>query len=69
MGINKIGQSNPDVVALQTRLIKDGFLFGAATGYFGPATKAAVIAYQKKHGLSPLGVIGPATRNLLNQGI
>ena len=69
MGMNNIGQSDPNVVALQKRLTKDGLLFGAATGYFGPATKAAVIAYQKKHGLSPLGVIGPATRNLLNQGI
>ncbi len=67
--MNKIGQSNPDVVALQKRLIKDGFLKGSATGYFGPATKAAVMAYQTKHGLSPLGVIGPSTRNLLNQGI
>jgi hypothetical protein len=69
LGINKIGQSDPDVVALQNRLIKDRLFSGVATGYFGPLTKAAVQAYQTKHGLSPLGVVGPATRNLLNQGI
>lgn len=68
-GMNKIGQSDPDVVALQQRLIKDGYLTSSATGYFGPATKAAVEEYQTANGLSPVGVVGPATRNLLNQGI
>jgi peptidoglycan hydrolase-like protein with peptidoglycan-binding domain len=64
------GVSNPDVVALQNRLVTDGLLTdGSNTGYFGPLTKAAVQAYQTKHNLSPLGVVGPATRNLLNQGI
>ena len=69
IGMNKIGQSDPDVVALQNRLAKDGLFSGASTGYFGPLTKAAVEAYQTYHSLSPLGVVGPATRNLLNQGI
>jgi len=68
-GMNKVGQSDPNVVALQNRLAKDGYFSGSATGYFGPVTKAAVKAYQTNHGLSPLGVVGPATRNLLNQGI
>lgn len=68
-GMNKVGQSDPDVVALQKRLTIDGLFKGYATGYFGPLTKASVQAYQTKHGLSPLGVVGPATRNLLNQGI
>ena len=69
-GIDEIGQSNPDVVALQERLIADGYLSaGSDTGYFGPLTKAAVEAYQTANGLQPLGVVGPATRGLLNQGI
>jgi len=69
IGMTGIGQSNPDVVALQKRLARDGDFTGAATGYFGPRTKAAVEAYQTANGLSPIGVVGPSTRNLLNQGI
>lgn len=69
MGMNKMGESDPDVVALQKRLKADGLFSGASTGYFGAETKAAVVAYQKKHGLSQLGVVGPATRTLLSQGI
>jgi hypothetical protein len=70
IGMNNIGDSNPDVVALQNRLIKDGLLSsGSNTGYFGPLTKTAVEKYQTNNGLSSLGVVGPATRNLLNEGI
>jgi peptidoglycan hydrolase-like protein with peptidoglycan-binding domain len=63
------GVSDPEVIALQQRLKTDGFFTGSATGYFGPQTKAAVEKYQKKNGLSVIGVIGPATRTLLNKGI
>jgi len=68
MGVTPLGTSNPDVAALQQRLVKDGFFSGPVTGYFGPLTKAALEAYQTKYGLSAIGVVGPATRNLLNEG-
>jgi len=68
-GMTKLGVSDSDVVALQKRLKADGFFDGAATGYFGPQTKTALKAYQKKNGLSQIGVVGPSTRALLNQGI
>jgi hypothetical protein len=69
MGMTKLGVSDPDVLALQNRLKSDGIYSGPITGYFGSQTKTAVETYQKKNDLSPLGVIGPGTRNLLNKGI
>ena len=69
MGMTASGQSDPDVTALQKRLAKDSLYSGPITGYFGPLTKSAVKAYQKKNGLSAIGVVGPSTRNLLNEGI
>ncbi len=69
LGMTADGVSDPDVVALQKRLKTGGFFTGTATGYFGSKTKAAVEAYQKKNGLSIIGVIGPSTRALLNKGI
>jgi hypothetical protein len=39
---------------------------GKETTSFGPATRKAVIAFQKKNGLAQVGQVGPATRALLN---
>jgi len=67
-GMMKLGETNPDVLALQQRLKADKFYSGPVTGYFGDQTKLAVEAFQRAHGLSPIGVVGPSTRVLLNQG-
>ncbi len=65
-----VGSTGSEVTLLQQRLIADRLLSaGSATGRFGALTKAAVQAYQKAHGLSQLGAVGPATRALLNKGI
>jgi ferredoxin len=69
MGMTELNIADPDVKAMQLRLKADGLYNGPITGYFGPQTKTALVAYQKKHGLSTLGVAGPATRALLNKGI
>jgi len=63
------GSTGAQVTALQKRLTSDGLYSGSITGTFGNQTEAAVKAYQKKHNLSQLGVVGPATRTLLNDGI
>jgi hypothetical protein len=62
------GETNTEILALQERLKTEGFFNGTPNGYFGPLTKAAVKAYQAKHGLNQLGVVGPGTRSALNAG-
>jgi Putative peptidoglycan binding domain/Pilus formation protein N terminal region len=63
------GSTGSEVTALQQQLKDDGVYSGPVTGTFGPLTKAAVEQYQALHGLSQVGVVGPATRALLNKGI
>ncbi len=67
-GMTAYGVLDPEVRLLQERLKSDGLFTGVITGYFGTQTKAAVQAYQKKFGLSVIGVVGPATREQLNKG-
>ncbi|MDO8575544.1 MAG: peptidoglycan-binding domain-containing protein [bacterium] len=57
-----IGSTGADVTVLQTQLG-----VSPATGYFGPITKAAVVAYQAANGISPTsGYVGPLTLAKLN---
>jgi putative chitinase len=55
----------PAVVRLQKQLKKFGFNPGKIDGDFGPATKAAVIAFQKSRGLLADGIAGPRTLTAL----
>jgi peptidoglycan hydrolase-like protein with peptidoglycan-binding domain len=57
------GTRGPAVLALQKALAVPG-----ANGYFGPATKAAVIAFQKAHRLTPDGLVGRTTWTALIAG-
>ena len=62
-----IGASGDEVLELQKRLKSEGYLTATPNGNYGPATQAAVKAYQRAHGLSPLGIVGPGTRAALNK--
>jgi peptidoglycan L-alanyl-D-glutamate endopeptidase CwlK len=59
------GSSGKSVKRLQTTLKKRGFNPGAVDGDFGPATEAAVIAFQKSEGLLADGIVGPRTQRAL----
>ncbi len=57
-----IGDMGAQVDAIQQYLIQQGLLnIDAPTGYFGPLTEAAVIAFQKAHGLPQSGIVDQAT--------
>ena len=69
-----IGSSdiNPSVAALQLRLAQIGLLdevLPAQAGLVDEATRLAVVAFQQSQGLTPTGIVDPATWNaLLNPG-
>lgn len=64
------GMSGADVKALQTQLVAKGYLSASATGYFGPATLAAVKKFQCDNKIvcsgSSYGVAGPKTQAALS---
>ncbi len=61
------GTSGTEVIELQKVLADNGYLSAVPTGYYGAQTTAAVKKLQKAYGLAQLGVVGPATRGILNQ--
>lgn len=72
----ELGKTDPDVKELQKLLNASGFTVaksgagspGKETSYFGPATKAALIKYQKAKKISPSsGYFGPLTRAVANK--
>jgi LysM repeat protein len=57
--------SNARVAALQIGLRAHGFDPGPIDGVRGPLTRAALVAFQRKHGLRANGKLGRATRRAL----
>ncbi len=58
----KTGSKGTEVTKLQNILIKKGYLKATANGVYGPATTAAVKAWQKAAGLPATGYFGPQSR-------
>jgi peptidoglycan hydrolase-like protein with peptidoglycan-binding domain len=65
-GTLRVGSEGDAVRGLQQLL---GMTGADVDGSFGPATKARVIAWQQRNGLSPDGVVGPATIAAMTGGI
>ena len=59
-----IGAEGDDVMRVQERLKKLGYMY-KATGYYGELTDAAVRSFQAANGLSADGKVGSQTMNLL----
>ncbi len=59
------GSKGSEVKEVQRRLKQWGYYSGAVDGVFGAGTKQAVIAFQKKNGLTADGVVGRSTYKAL----
>ncbi len=59
------GSKGDEVKEVQRRLKKWGYYNGNVDGVFGAGTRAAVIAFQKKNGLTADGIVGKATYQAL----
>ena len=59
------GSKGGEVKEVQTRLKRWGYYNGSVDGVFGEGTKQAVIAFQKKNGLTADGVVGKSTYKAL----
>lgn len=63
------GSSGAEVLALQQLLLRHGFFpsDNVPNGRFGPTTVSSVKRFQTAQGISAIGVVGPKTREALNQ--
>ena len=59
------GSTGSEVKEMQRRLKQWGYYTGVVDGVFGAGTKKAVIAFQKKNGLTADGVVGLSTYKAL----
>ncbi|MEK7575232.1 MAG: peptidoglycan-binding protein [Patescibacteria group bacterium] len=63
------GDTGEAVRQLQMKLKTFGHFTSYITDYFGPITRTAVIRYQNANGLPATGMVGTATRDLLNKDV
>lgn len=63
----RLGMSGNDVMEIQAMLLKTGYQPGPLDGKFGPQMEQAVIRFQRDFGLTPDGVIGPATHRVMER--
>lgn len=65
----EVGATNDDIRRVQELLKTDKDIYpeGITSGFYGPATTEAIRRLQSRFGLDPVGVIGPATKALLER--
>jgi len=67
--ILKQGNTGSYVKTMQQKLKNWGYYKGNVDGIFGSQTKAAVISFQKKNGLTPDGIVGEKTFKALGMNV
>lgn len=63
--LSKVGSRGTEVTQIQTKLKQQGYYTGKVDGVFGAQTKASLIQFQKKKGLTADGVAGTQTLKAL----
>jgi g-D-glutamyl-meso-diaminopimelate peptidase len=63
----RLGSRGTEVKLVQSLLAKIGYDAGAIDGVFGQQTRQAVIEFQRDNGITPDGVVGPATSRLFER--
>lgn len=67
MAMYKIGHRGEDIKQAQKKLRALGmFNYKNDTGFYGPKTEKAVREYQRARGIKVDGILGPRTRNMLD---
>ncbi len=61
--------TSSQVKTVQTKLKNWGYYSGSVDGIYGPKTKAAVISFQKKNGLTADGIVGAKTAAALGMSL
>ena len=64
-GYSTIGSRGSEVRNIQQRLKDWGYYKGSVDGIYGTLTRSAVIAFQKKHGITADGICGVKTLELI----
>lgn len=59
--LSRVGSTGQEVRNIQTKLKNWGYFNSAVDGIFGSKTEVAVKSFQRKNGLTPDGIAGPAT--------
>lgn len=59
--LSKVGSTGSEVRQIQTKLKNWGYFSDKVDGIYGEKTRAAVVWFQKKNGLTADGIAGPAT--------
>ena len=67
--LSQVGSRGTEVTAIQEKLKERGLFNESVTGYYGEATKSAVLKFQKQKGISQTGVAGPQTLKALGISI
>ena len=62
-----LGSTGPNVKLIQSLLARIGYNIGSIDGVFGSQTRNAVMQFQRNNGLTPDGVVGPATWNIFER--